>query len=151
PTRRSSDLLLLSSRKTDDSLRDERRPRIVAAVLGPLASRLTIASQLEEQVGRTIDHDGSVKDDATPALRRLRRELRGAQGQLIKLLERTMARLEQHQAVPDMSVTVRNGRYVIPVRREARADVGGIVHVASAAGNILFVEALAGVEFEHRL
>lgn len=143
--------LLLSSRKTDDSLRDERRPRIVAAVLGPLASRLTIASQLEEQVGRTIDHDGSVKDDATPALRRLRRELRGAQGQLIKLLERTMARLEQHQAVPDMSVTVRNGRYVIPVRREARADVGGIVHDASATGNTLFVEPPAAVEFMNRI
>src|SRR5690606_35799637 len=106
---------------------------------------------LEEQVSRAIEHDGSVKDDATPALRQLRRELRGAQGQLVKLLERTMSRLEPHQAVPDMSVTVRNGRYVIPIRREARADVGGIVHDASSSGATLFVEPPAAVEFMNRI
>lgn len=143
--------LLLSSRRTDDELRDERRPRIVAAVLGPLASRLTIARHLEEKVERAIDHDGSVKDDASSVLRQLRRELRGAQGQLVKLLERAMSRLEPHQAVPDMSVTVRNGRYVIPIRREARADVGGIVHDASSSGATLFVEPPAAVEFMNRI
>ena len=58
-----------------------------------------------------------MKDDASAALRRIRRELRAAHGELIRILEREMARLETHHRVADMSVTVRNGRYVIPVRR----------------------------------
>ena len=71
--------------------------------------------------------------------------------EMIKLLERAMAKLEPHQRVADMSVTVRNGRYVIPVRREAQGAVGGIVHDASATGGTLFVEPPAAVEFGNRI
>ena len=85
------------------------------------------------------------------ALKKLRRELKGSQGELIKLLERAMAKLESHQRVADMSVTVRNGRFVIPVRREARGAVGGIVHDASATGGTLFVEPPAAVEAGNRI
>ncbi len=144
-------LLLRSSRLTDDALRDPRRPRIVTAVLGPLASRLTIARHIEEDVDAAIAEDAEVRDGASPLLRRIRRELRGAQGELVKLLERAMSRLEAHHAVPDMSVTVRNGRFVIPIRREARGEVGGIVHDASSTGNTLFVEPPAAVEFMNRI
>jgi DNA mismatch repair protein MutS2 len=62
-----------------------------------------------------------------------------------------MAKLEPHQRVADMSVTVRNGRYVIPVRREAQGAVGGIVHDASATGGTLFVEPPAAVEAGNRI
>src|SRR5204863_5467303 len=68
-----------------------------------------------------------------------------------RLLERAMARLEPHQRVADMSVTVRNGRFVIPVRREAQGAVGGIVHDASATGGTLFVEPPAAVEAGNRI
>ncbi len=144
-------LLLRSSRLTDDALRDPRRPRIVTAVLGPLASRLTIARHAEEEIERAITEDATVRDEASPLLRRLRRELRGAQGELVKLLEKAMSRLEAHHAVPDMSVTVRNGRYVIPIRREARGEIGGIVHDTSSTGATLFVEPPAAVEFMNRI
>ena len=53
----------------------------------------------------------------------VRRELRGAEGDLVRMLERMMAGLDAHQQVPDMSVSVRNGRYVIPIRREARTAI----------------------------
>ena len=62
-----------------------------------------------------------------------------------------MAQLEPHQRVPDMSVTMRNGRYVIPVRREGRAAIGGIVHDESATRGTLFVEPPAAVEFGNRI
>jgi len=84
-------------------------------------------------------------------LRRVRRELRAAEGDLVRLLERAMERLDPHHRVADMSVTVRDGRYVIPVRREGRASVGGIVHGASATGATLFVEPPAAVEFGNRI
>jgi DNA mismatch repair protein MutS2 len=126
--------LLRSSRRTRESLSDAKRPPVVAAVLAPLTDRLVSHSKLEQQVERTIAEDGTVRDDASGRLRSLRRELRGAQGELVALLERLMSRLEPHHQVPDMSVTVRNGRYVIPVRAGGRGQVGGIVHDASSTG-----------------
>src|SRR5919202_3398024 len=62
-----------------------------------------------------------------------------------------MRQLEPHQQVADMSVTVRNGSYVIPVRAGARAVVGGIVHDASGTGATVFVEPPAAVEFGNRI
>ena len=143
--------LLRSSRRTRDALGDERRPALARAVLAPLVARLFAAKALEEAVDRTIQEDGTVRDDASPTLRRVRRELRAAEGDLVRLLERAMERLEPHHRVADMSVTVRDGRYVIPVRREGRASVGGIVHGASATGATLFVEPPAAVEFGNRI
>ena len=144
-------VLLRSSRRTRAALEDEKRRGVATAVLAPFAARLVSVRDVEQAIERAIGEDGAVLDDASPTLRRLRRDLRAATGELIKLLERAMAKLEPHQAVPDMSVTVRNGRYVIPVRREARGAIGGIVHDTSGTGATLFVEPPAAVEFGNRI
>ena len=143
--------LLRSSRVTRESLRGERASPIVAAVLAEQIEPLLANKAIEETIERAIDEEGQVRDDASSALRKIRRELKGSQGELVKLLERAMAKLEPHQRVADMSVTVRNGRFVIPVRREAQHVVGGIVHDASATGGTLFVEPPAAVEAGNRI
>jgi DNA mismatch repair protein MutS2 len=143
--------LLRSSRRTRETMTDPKRPAVVVAVLAGLVDRLVSHSALEQRIDRTIGEDGGVRDDASSKLRQLRRDLRGAQGQLVQLLERLMGRLEAHHQVPDASVTVRNGRWVIPVRAGARAIVGGIVHDTSSTGATLFVEPPAAVEFGNRI
>ena len=143
--------LLQSSRVTRDSLRGERATPIVTAVLAPQIDPLVANKAVEETIARAIDEDGQVRDDASSTLKKIRRELKGSQGELVKLLERAMAKLEPHQRVADMSVTVRNGRFVIPVRREAQGVVGGIVHDASATGGTLFVEPPAAVAAGNRI
>lgn len=143
--------LLAASRRAADLLAEEKRPAAARAVLAPLAQRLVRAPREEEAIGRIIGDDGQVKDDASPALRRIRRDLRTAEGDLIRLLERIVSGLPEHQRVLDASVTVRNGRYVIPVRREGRGAVGGIVHDTSGSGATLFVEPPAAVEFGNRI
>ncbi len=144
-------LLLRSSRLTRELLEREVEGESPIRRLRGYAERLVVARLAEAAIERAIDADGSVRDEASPALRRLRRELRGAEGDLVRLLERLMARLEPHQRVADMSVTVRNGRYVIPIRREARGAVGGIVHDQSATRGTLFVEPPAAVEAGNRI
>lgn len=144
-------ILLRSSRLTLDALRDVRRPAAALAVLAPFAARLVSAKDAESAIEHAIAEDGTVRDDASPTLRRVRRELRSASGELVSLLERVMGRLEPHQQVADMSVTIRNGRYVIPIRREARGVVGGIVHDTSSTGGTLFVEPPAGIEAMNRI
>jgi DNA mismatch repair protein MutS2 len=144
-------VLLRSARRTRDALRDERRPAILRAVLSPFVERMVVARNEEEQIDRAIGEDGLVRDEASPALRRIRRELRASHGELVRILERVMGALEAHHRAPDMSVTVREGRYVIPVRREGVRQVGGIVHGASGTGGTLFVEPPAAIEFGNRI
>ena len=143
--------LLRSSRITRESLRGDKIPAISVAVLGGQVNALAVNKALEDKLDRTIDDEAQVRDEASPALRRIRRELKGSEGELIKLLERAMSKLEPHQRVADMSVTMRNGRFVIPVRREAQGAVGGIVHDASQSGGTLFVEPPAAVEAGNRI
>ncbi len=144
-------VLLRSSRRTRDALRDPRRPPVVVAFLVPYSQALIDLRAQEEAIARAIADDGSVKDDASPALRRVRRELRQAEGELIRLLEREMGKLESHHQVSDLSVTMRNGRWVMPMRRGARGYVGGIVHDSSGTGETVFVEPPAAVEFGNRV
>jgi len=148
---RAAVILFRSSRRTREALTDERRPAAARAMLADLHGRLVDHVESERHIDRAIADDGSVRDDASPLLRRVRRELRTAEGELVSLLERIMARLESHQQVSDASVTVRNGRYVIPVRRDARAVVGGIVQDTSASGATLFVEPPAAIEAGNRM
>lgn len=143
--------LLTNSRSTRETLEHPRYPAAATAVLAPITCRLIQDRAAEAAIDRVIDDSGDVRDSASPRLRAIRRELRTAQSDLVALLERIAARLDAAQQVPDMSVTVRNGRYVIPVRREGRAAVGGIVHDASATGGTLFVEPPAAVEAGNRM
>ena len=143
--------LLRSSRLTREAFRGEKVSPVATAVLAEQRDALIVDKTDESLIERTVDEEGQILDDASPALRKIRRELRASQGELIKVLERAMARLEPHQRVADMSVTIRNGRYVIPVRREAQGAVGGIVHDASATGGTLFIEPPAAVEAGNRI
>jgi DNA mismatch repair protein MutS2 len=144
-------VLLRSARRTRDALRDDRRPAVLRAVLAPFADRMIVAKSDEEAIERAIREDGVVRDDASPALRRIRRELRASHGELVRILERVMGGLEAHHRAPDMSVTVREGRYVIPVRREGVKQVGGIVHGTSGTGGTMFVEPPAAIEYGNRI
>ncbi len=144
-------VLLRSARRTRDALRDDRRPAVIRAVLAHFADRMVVAKAEEEAIEKALGEDGVVKDDASPALRRIRRELRASHGELIRILERVMNGLESHHRASDMSVTVRDGRYVIPVRREGVRGVGGIVHGTSGTGGTMFVEPPAAVEYGNRI
>lgn len=148
PQLRDVGVLLASSRTTR---------RAVAQNAGSLPYLALISGGLVErekdegEIGRTLDDAGLVRDEASPALYRLRREIKGARNRLVERLASYMASLPSHYQVSDASVTVREGRYVIPVRREGRSEVGGIVHDESATGATLFVEPPAAVEMMNRL
>jgi DNA mismatch repair protein MutS2 len=144
---------LRASRLTVEKFKSDKSPgrSFAIALIRAEVEALISAPKEERALESAIDDDGNVRDEASPALRRIRREMRGAQGEIVRMLERVVARLESRFQVPDMSVTVRNGRYVIPVRREARSVVGGIVHDTSSTGGTLFVEPPAAVEAGNRI
>ena len=142
--------VLRSSRTTRSALAPVKGKED-AAPLAALAASLTTAAAEENAVMAAIGDDFEVMDGASPALRRVRRERASAQQDLVQMLDKMLASLEPHLRVADMSVTMRNGRYVIPVRREGRGAVGGIVHDESATRGTLFVEPPAAVELGNRI
>ncbi len=141
-------VLLASSRALSGALARLDDPE---GALASLRHRLMEEEDLEEEIDRTVDGDGHVQDRASRELRRIRDRLRGAHGRVVKRLEAVMARLEARHAVPDASVTLREGRYVIPLRREARREVGGIVHDESQTGATLYVEPPEAIEAMNEL
>ncbi len=144
-------VLLASAVRTLATTRDPRRPSVATAVLAPILDGITPMPELARAIARVIGDDGEVRDDASPQLRALRREWRGAERDLVRALERQMAQLDPHAQVADASVTVRNGRYVIPVRRGAHVALGGIVHDSSATGATVFVEPPAAIAAANRI
>ncbi len=108
--------------------------------LSRLRSRLAHRPELQRRLDEIVDPDGSVRDDASPELKRLRRQLRSARSRIVQQLERYLDSLPDRIRVSDASVSVRDGRYVIPIRREGKSSVGGIIHGESATGATLFVE-----------
>src|SRR5438105_583518 len=105
---------------------------------------------LAEDIQEAISESGEVLDAASPALGRIRAELRGAHDRLVTRLREIMSAPPFRDVVQDPVVTQRNGRYVIPIRAEARGQVPGIVHDQSASGATLFVEPLAVVDMANR-
>ncbi len=116
-----------------------------------LAERLVSLEDRAVAIERAIDEAGEVRDQASPELARIRRELRSLRSTIVERLERFMAKLPSAIQVPDASVTVREGRYVVPVRREGRARVGGIVHDESATGGTLFIEPPLALDLMNRV
>ena len=113
-----------------------------APLVSTLATEIPPA-HLSSSIARAIEADGTVRDEASKQLATARRRLRDTRSRLRNLLDRSLK-----DVGPDAQgeVTVRGGRYVIPVRRGARAGVKGIVHGESGSGATLFVEPAEAVQ-----
>ena len=122
------------------SLADERRP-----LLRELGHELHALPALRSTLARTFDPVGELLDTASPRLGGLRAAVRVAYDRLRRRLD-ALVGAELGSALQEPIVTLRNGRYVVPVKAEARARVKGIVHDASGSGHTLFVEPLVAVE-----
>ena len=140
--------LLRSGRQLARDLSDADPP---LPLLVPLRERLVVDRVLEERILRTVDRTGEVLSTASPELARLRARLKRGRGTIVARLESYVRTLPAAWVIPDASVTVREGRYVIPVRRAGRSDVGGVVHGTSASGATLFVEPPLAIELMNRV
>lgn len=141
-------VLLISSRRARGDL---RRSLSGAGRLASLAAKLAREPGLEELLARSLDPAGGLSDRASPELGRLRESLKGSRAALVRRLESFMRSLPAQLQVADASVTVRSGRYCIPIRREGLSRVSGIVHDESATHRTLFVEPTAAIAAMNRI
>jgi DNA mismatch repair protein MutS2 len=118
--------------------------------LARMAARLGEHAAVVEAVDRSIGDGGEVLDGASPTLRQLRIQVRGAYGRLMDKLQELMGSPAYRSALQEPIVTMREGRYVVPIKVEYRNQVRGIVHDQSASGATLFVEPLAVLDLTNR-
>src|SRR5437588_708058 len=101
-------------------------------------------------IAGAINDRGEVMDSASPALQRIRSELRVTHTRLVDRLNAMLASAQYRNAVQETLVTTRNGRYVIPIKAEFKGQVKGIVHDQSSSGATLFIEPLGVTELNNQ-
>ena len=113
--------------------------------------RLTPLKHIEDEIAVCIGESGEVLDGASDKLRRLRADIRSIQGGIKNRLDSMVRSATVQKYLQDPIVTVRNNRYVLPVKAEYKGQVPGIIHDQSASGATLFVEPMAIVEMNNKL
>lgn len=121
------------------------------SVLADLGAGLGSHQALEDEIRRCIGTEAQVKDEASPALAKLRAQMRTTQSRIRNKLESVLREADARGYLQEPIITVRSGRYVLPVRQEHRLHVRGIVHDQSSSGATLFVEPVAVVELGNEL
>jgi DNA mismatch repair protein MutS2 len=155
-----ADELLAVARLANDvaawqSLLQSPPVRLVGKLTG--LSQLSVAlaggslRPLAETIESTIQPDGSLADDASPELNRIRREQDRQQHLIEESLRATLRKLSASGSTQEDLITIRGDRFVIPVRAEQKRRVSGVVHGASSSGQTVYVEPLETIEQNNEL
>ena len=124
------------------------RLRVYLPFLAEISDHIGDFREITTEIGRCINQRAEVVDAASPVLAQLRRESRVAHDRLTARLNQLLT--SSRTAIQEPIVTLRDGRYVIPVKAEQRAQVPGIVHDVSSSGATVFLEPLETVEMGNR-
>ena len=118
--------------------------------LDEIFSRLITNRELEEKITRSILSEDMIADEASPLLADIRRKIRLTNNKIKETLQGYIGG-ERIKYLQENLVTMRNGRYVVPVKSEYRNEIRGLVHDTSSSGATLFVEPMAVVEANNEL
>jgi DNA mismatch repair protein MutS2 len=119
--------------------------------LAHLPRRLEAFPEIEAALSRMLDDAGLLLDSASPLLAELRGRLRDMRQELETRLQRLVSRDTADERMADRYVTVRNNRFVVPMKAAAAPQIDGVVQDRSASGETLFVEPLFAIELNNRL
>lgn len=128
-----------------------RRHRDKVPALAHLIQQLAPPRELEAVLGRALDDDGIVRDEASEELASVRAAMRGVRSALTRKLEALVHRHTMEDVISEEYVTLRNNRFVIPVKHNYGQKLQGIVQDRSASGETLFLEPLFAVEMNNSL
>ncbi len=122
-----------------------------ATVLDPLFSALTPNKYLEDKIFGAILSEDEIADNASPALSDIRRHMRIQAGKIRDSLQKVISSPAYAKFLREPIITIRDGRYVVPVKSECKNDVPGLVHDVSATGSTYFVEPMSAVNANNAL
>ncbi|MFU8856455.1 MAG: endonuclease MutS2 [Deferrisomatales bacterium] len=121
------------------------------SLLGGYAGRMRPLRELDERFERTFGPRGEVLDNASSVLQGFRSAQRAVKARLLRVLQGVLRDAALEPVVQDEFITLRGGRYVVPLRTDFRGYLKGIVHDCSRTGSTFFVEPLETVELNNEL
>lgn len=126
----------------------DKDPELADALSGRFLS-LTDVPDLRREINRCILSPEEMADDASAELKRIRRAMKGANDRIREQINATMA--SSASMLRDNIVTMRNGRYCLPVKQEYKSTFPGMIHDQSATGSTFFIEPMAIVKLNNEL
>ncbi len=120
-------------------------------VLTPLFQALIPNKYLEDRITGAILSEEEIADTASPALADIRRHMRQQESKIRDSLQKVISSPAYAKFLREPIITIRQGRYVVPVKSECKADVPGLIHDVSATGSTLFVEPVSAVNANNAL
>ncbi|MBC6147450.1 endonuclease MutS2 [Listeria innocua] len=137
------------SRQMKNFMNDLLEIGVEIPLLGALSDELLVLKDVEEDIAISIDESGKILDTASEALSSIRRTLRRTEDRVREKLESYLRDRNASKMLSDAVITIRNDRYVIPVKQEYKGHYGGIVHDQSASGQTLFIEPQSVVDLNN--
>lgn len=122
-----------------------------ADALTYLFESLTPLTHLYQDITRCILSPDEIADDASPALKDIRRNIKGINAKVHQQLTQLIASSKNQSMLQDSLVTMRNGRYCVPVKAEYKSQFQGLIHDQSSTGSTLFIEPLGVVNLNNEL
>ncbi len=122
----------------------------VYPLLAEISNELEECTGLQNEIERVLDENAQVKDSASPQLAVIRRDLKLAFDRLQTKLHRMVSSSSNQTVLQEPLFTMRNGRYVIPLKADYKGKIPGIVHDSSSSGATLWIEPLETVELNNR-
>ena len=119
--------------------------------LSPLFSQVEPLTPLHEEIKRCILGEDEIADDASPALFKIRKSIRGMNDRIHAQLSSLMNNATTREHLQDTVVTMRDGRYCLPVKASSKSAVPGMVHDQSSSGSTIFIEPMAVVNLNNEL
>jgi DNA mismatch repair protein MutS2 len=120
-------------------------------ILQGYTDKIIVLADLETSIRNAVDDNGEVLDSASEALRSLRNQLRTKESRVRERLESMIRSSSAQKMLSDAIITIRNDRFVIPVKQEYRGHYGGIIHDQSSSGQTLFIEPQSIVQLNNEL
>ena len=122
-----------------------------ATVLDPLLGALSPNKYLEDRISGAILSEEEIADNASPELANIRRHMRVQAAKVKDGLQKIISSPAYSKFLREPIITIRDGRYVVPVKSEHKGDVPGLVHDVSATGSTYFVEPMSAVNANNAL
>jgi DNA mismatch repair protein MutS2 len=140
-----------ASRQIKRFIEDLADERIDIPILLEQVEQIVPLTTLEQSIKHAIDESGEILDGASELLRSLRNQLRSNEARVREKLESIVRSANAQKMLSDAIITIRNDRFVIPVKQEYRGHYGGIIHDQSSSGQTLYIEPQVIVQLNNQL